>query len=176
MRAPRRSARVMVARSTQATRGELAGPAPSPRQVRRVIVQVDQPARGLLRLTTPSAPGWAATARNPYELARALELAFVESQVAAYSKFRQCEYDMSEPEQEVTPRRRPRRRSASRCDVHDPREWTLTADGRWKAPGGNKYRESTDTVQRVMQARMRMGLSAHPDVPEQRGLLGKETG
>jgi hypothetical protein len=153
--------------------GALHGPASSPRQVRQVILRVEEPQPGMLRLTTLTASGWSVAVRTPHELARAIALAFTEAQVAAYSRWRGHEYDAEEMIRRPS---KPRRRSTERCDVYDPREWRLTSDGRWRAPGGNVYREETATVQSVMQRRMRLGLTARPDPVDKRGLLGGEVG
>ncbi|MGH9058447.1 MAG: hypothetical protein ACRDZY_02870, partial [Acidimicrobiales bacterium] len=81
-----------IPRSTQAGRGELAGPASTPRQVRAITVLVEQVAPGVLKIS--QAFGWTGgLARTPGQLASLVATAFVEAQVAAYSGWRGHQYD-----------------------------------------------------------------------------------
>lgn len=143
--------------------GELQGPAPTSRQVRKIPVLVEQLDGGMWRFTMPRAPGWAAVARNPVEATHALRRAFTEAQVAAYSDWRQTLYDSPEAAGPEFRRSRPKARSARRCDTYHPTEWRLDVDGRWVSPRGLRYPESRQVVQRVMAARRQMGLTARPD-------------
>lgn len=153
-------------RSTHAGRGELAGPAPSPRQVRSTTLQVTEVEPGVLRLSQPTTPGWAGLARTPAQLAALVASAFTEAQIAAHSAWRGAPYETADGTrtQDTTHRRQPRpTRCGHRRDVHDPRAWALAADGRWIAPGsGQLWHADSQTVQRVMARRVRMGLPAEP--------------
>lgn len=108
----------------------------------------------------PRAPGWAAAASSPGEVAASLRRAFTEAQVAAYSDWRGHVPDVSLPSYRRT---RPAARSRRRCDVYDCREWRLVDDGRWISPKGHVYPETRQVVGRVMAARKAIGLPARPD-------------
>jgi hypothetical protein len=142
--------------------GELHGPAEHvSRQVRRIRLDVEQIDGGRWRLTMGSAPGWSAVASNAGQLVAAVRSGFVEGQVAAYSSWRGHVYD--EPSAPEHRRHRPSARSSRRCDVYEATAWRLGHDGRWISPGGNRFPESRQVVQRVMAQRQAMGLSARPD-------------
>jgi hypothetical protein len=128
--------------------------------VRTITVTVAQLDDGRWRITQPRVPGWVAAVRTPGELAAAVRHGFTEAQVAAHSQWRGHVYDASVP---TYRRSRPIARSRRRCDVYDPTEWKLTDDGRWISPKGHKYPEERQAVQRVMAARVSMGLPARPD-------------
>lgn len=153
-------------RSTQAGRGQLAGPARSARQVRTVTIQVAEVEPGVLRLSQPVTPGWIGDARNPTELARLVASAFVEAQIAAHATWRGEPYEATDG---TLYRRPPRGRSRAphRSDTYDPREWRVNADGRWIAPGTGRSRLwSPDSlvVRQVQRRRVAMGLPAVPDM------------
>ena len=160
-----------IPRSTQARRhgptkarrpvGELHGAAPVAHQVNTITVKIEQLPEGRWRFTQPRAPGWVAVAHNPVQVAAALRNAFTEAQVAAHSTWRGHVYDT--PDAFEHRRHKPKSRGSRRCDVYDPREWQLRDDGLWQSPGGFKYPEHTQAVQKVMAARRAMGLSARPD-------------
>lgn len=150
-----------IPRSTTAGRGELAGPAPTRRQVRTITVIVDAVSPGVLRLSSPATPGWAGEARTPAELARLVASVFLESQVSAYAKWRGVPYEHVDG----TQYRRPRpARPGHRVDVHDPRAWRLAPDGRWVDPGsGRLWRADSQVVQRVQTRLIALGLDPVPD-------------
>lgn len=158
-------------RSTRTGRGELAGPARVPRQVRQVTVTVAQIGPGVLELST--AFGWRAQARNRHELAHLVaSVLFTEAQVAAYSRFRGREYDLK-----VQPPDPPRDRRGRRPDTHDPRDWRLADDGRWIDPGkGRHWSPDSQMVQYVKRQLEALGLAPTPDRAEPpqsgTGLLG----
>lgn len=167
-----------IPRSTRTGRGELAGAAPSPRQSRRVTVHIEQVAPGVMQLSTPF--GWRSPlARNPVELARLVASAFVETQVHAYSTWRQREYDLATEKPDKPKPRRPARHG-HRVDVHDPRDWKVAEDGRWIDPGsGRRWKPESQMVQQIMKRRDALGLSPIPDQvsPGQGpGLLNGQTG
>lgn len=150
-----------IPRSTTAGRGELAGPAPTRRQVRSITVMIDAVGPGVLRLSTPATPGWVGEARTPAELARLVASAFLETQVSAYAKWRGVPYEHADG----TQYRRPRpSRPGHRMDVHDPRAWRLAPDGRWIDPGsGRLWRVDSQVVQRVQTRLIALGLNPVPD-------------
>ena len=140
-------------RSTQTGRGQLAGPAPSARQVRRITVHIEQIEAGVLEVS--STFGWrGGQARTPAQLATLVAAAFVEAQIHAYSTW-QGNRKQAGPG-EPYPRPRPRRHSR-RYDVHDPRSWSVDDDGMWVSPGsGRRFRPDTQVVQRVQAQLARM--------------------
>lgn len=148
-------------RSTHAGRGELAGPAPTRRQVRSVTVIVDAVAPGVLRLSSPATPGWAGEARTPAQLAALVASVFVESQVSAYAMWRGVPYE----HEDGTQYRRPRpSRPGHRQDVHAPEGWRVLPDGRWLDPGsGRKWRPDSQVVQNVLKRLIALGLDPTPD-------------
>jgi hypothetical protein len=133
-----------------------------PRQVRAITVTVTQLDDGRWRLTQPRVPGWAAAASTPGELAAAMRRGFTEAQVAAHSQWRGHVYDAAVP---TYRRSRPLARSRRRCDVYDPTEWRLDPDDstKWISPKGHRYPEDRQAVQRVIAARVALGLPARPD-------------
>lgn len=140
-------------RSTQTGRGELAGPAPVPRQVRRMGLIVEQVETGVWQLSTTFGHQLG-QARNPAQLAHLVAAGFRESQLAAYARFRSGSPD--EPSREgVSQYERPRpTRRGRRPDVHDPRAWQVDSEGRWVSPGsGRRFSAESQVVQRV-QARL----------------------
>jgi hypothetical protein len=147
--------------------GVLVGPAPTARQVRAVTVQVTQMERGVWRVTQAMTPGWAGLARTPAELARVVEQAFAEAQIAAHARWRNTPYETVD----TPPHRRSPRpaRAGHRRDVHDPRGWRITPEGKWVAPGsGRLWRPDSQAVARVRHRRMQLGLNPEPE------LLGTE--
>lgn len=156
-----------IPRSTHAGRGELAGPAPTRRQVRSITVQVDEVRPGVLRLSTPMTPGWVGEATNAMELARLVASAFAENQVAAYAKWRGVPYEHADG----TQYRRPRpARPGHRMDVHDPRAWRIAADGRWVDPGsGRMWRPDSQVVQNVQRRLIALGLDPITDTVDSLG-------
>lgn len=149
-------------RSTRIGRGQLAGPAPTPRQVREMTVRIREVEPGVLQLFTPF--GYrSGLARNPMQLAAIVASAFIENQVHAYSTWRQREYDLATEKPDRPRPRRPARRG-HRVDVHDPRDWKVDDEGRWIDPGlGKRWRPDTQMVRQVMARRADLGLSPIPD-------------
>lgn len=156
--------------------GELHGPADTSRQVRQVVLKVEQLEDGTWRFTSPRMPGWGAAARHAGEVTAVIRRSFTEAQAAAYSQWRGTAYDVSTVVPTEAPmyrRSRPRARSKRRCDVYDPAAWLLTDQSRqvqgrgdvplWMSPSGHLYPESTQAVARVMAARESVGLSPRPD-------------
>lgn len=151
-------------RSTNAGRGELAGPARTARQVRVMDVRVEELAPGTLRLSLPTvAPGWSGVATSLPQLRGLLASAFTEAQVSAHAVWRGHPYLGVDSD---AYRRPLRRRRGHRADVHDPRDWRVAPDGRWVAPGAGRSRlwdPDSQVVQRVKQRRIRLGLPAVPE-------------
>jgi hypothetical protein len=143
----------------------IGGPAKTRHQVRTLNLRVDDIPGVGLRISMATARGWAGVARTPQELARVVQQAFTEAQVAAYAKWRGVGYDLSQVTDAVPgdplapPRpRRPARRNRReegwgagqrRPDVHLPTEWEEQADGRWRSPAGRMYRPDSAMVVRV---------------------------
>jgi hypothetical protein len=172
-----------IPRSIRAGRGELAGPAATARQVRRVPgVTIEEVSPGVLQFS--AAFGWkSGHVRNAVELARVVSSLFTEAQVAAYSRWRGRQYDLA-PEPEDAPqcltasvRRRRPERPGSRPDVYDPRDWRIDDDGKWIDPGtGRRWRPESAQVQRVQDKREELGLARIPDqATPPRGLLRGES-
>lgn len=165
-------------RSTRAGRGELRGPAPSARQVRRITVHIEQVGPGVLRVSQPDWVG--GVARTAPDLARLVACAFVESQIKAHSDWRGHVYDGVDPDSPPAYRRPKPRVPGERVDVHHPGEWRLDADGRrWVSPGsGRRWSPDSQNVQRVIAKRLKMGLPPTPDPVSDggRGLLGGKAG
>lgn len=130
-----------------------------------ILVQLERTKEGGYRLSTPYARGWAATARNPVELAKQISTAFLEVQVASYARQRGQVYDLDgltgcvpgDPLADRPPTRErkpgPRRRRS-----HSPADWQMTDNGRWRSPGGRVYSDQTRVVQRVLARRQELGL------------------
>lgn len=147
--------------------GELQGPAAARRQIQAITMRVEQLDGGRWRFTQPRVPGWVAVGHRAPDVVGAIRRGFTEAQVAAYSDWRghRTDYD----DLGAYRRSKPLKRSKRRCDVYDPAAWRLCDDGRWISPKGLKFAEDRQAVQRVMEARRRMGLTPRPDPvnPEQ---------
>lgn len=153
------------------TVGELQGPPPDvSRQVRHVLLKVEQLDDGRWRFSMPRQPGWVTAASHPGEVTAAIRRSFTEAQVGAYSKWRGTAYDAGLPEYRRT---RPTAASKRRCDVYAADMWVLTGETKtlpdgsespvWVSPRGLRFSEATQCVQRVMRNREAAGLSARPD-------------
>jgi hypothetical protein len=150
----------------------ITGAANTAHQVRSITVRVEQLENGRLRISTPTARGWAAVAATQPELARAIQGAFTEAQVAAYARWRGTRYDLDALTAHVpgdalagkkgqrkqgtgkTNKRAPRAGEGwgygqQRPDVHLPNEWAEQPDGRWRSPSGRMYRSDAAQVVRV---------------------------
>lgn len=165
-----------ISSQSGADTGAIRGPAAQPHQVRTLDLRVEALPGGGLRVSTPSARGWAAVARNRVELEAAVSAAFTEAQCAAYARWRGERYDLDQLTDPVPgdplapPRRAPRRRTQAagegwgrnqrRPDTHRPEDWTSTHDGGWMSPGGNKYAPHTQMAQRITARRRAAGLDA----------------
>ena len=134
--------------------GDLAGAAPTPRQVREVVLRIEQVSPGVLKVSAPF--GWVGgLARTPPELARLVSQSFREAQVAAYARWRQSAYTQGGGER--------KKRRVSRRDVFDPAEWRVDDDGMWIDPGlGRRWHPDTQVVRRVMDKREGLGLPRTP--------------
>lgn len=157
----------------------ISGAANTGHQVRSITIRVDQLEGGKLRISTPTARGWAAVAGNQPELARAIQGAFTEAQVAAYARWRGAQYDLDtltahvpgdalagkKPQRQKGGNKRAPRTGEGwsygqqRPDVHLPNEWTEQPDGRWRSPSGRMYRADAAQVVRV---RRRLAQEAPP--------------
>ncbi|MFN2496940.1 MAG: hypothetical protein ABR608_13695, partial [Pseudonocardiaceae bacterium] len=121
--------------------------------------------------SAPDAAGWAAAARTPAELARAVTAAFTEADIAAYATRQGRVYDGVGAAVGVDARggqprpSRPNRKPGARrrSDTYDPKDWRVDDLGRLVSPSGSRrYPASSWVAQRVMARRQAMGLSALP--------------
>lgn len=163
-----------IERQTQSVPGAIRGPGTGPHQVRTVNVQIEALPTGQLRITTPSARGWAAVVRSQNELSRAITSAFTEAQCAAYAKWRGEGYDLDRltdhvPDDPMAPPRPTTRRRTNtsqngwgrnqlRPDAYPPDEWHKRADGCWVSPAGMVWKPGTTMVRRVIERRRQAGL------------------
>jgi hypothetical protein len=149
---------------THRPNGSLQGPAPTRNQVRSVPLRIDALPGGRLRVSTPLARGWAATARTPEQLAAAITAAFTEAQVATYARWCNGTYDLDElTEVQVgdplaAPTRTQSYQHRKRSDQHNPADWTPLSSGHWRSPSGRSYRPDATIVARVKAARRRQGI------------------
>jgi hypothetical protein len=139
-------------------------------RARTISVQVEHRLDGTMRISTPHARGWAAIARTPFELARGLQQAFIETSVAAYARGRGEAYDLDAMTSHVPgdalaslPPQRVRSKSPQRRKAHSPADWQkVTMEDRsgamWRSPGGRMYGSQTAAVQSVIRKRVAMGL------------------
>jgi hypothetical protein len=140
------------------TTSALPGPAPTRHQPRRIHLIVDALPDGQLRISTPHARGWAATARNHHQLAHAVGRAFNETAVAAYAGWSKQLYDLDKltaKDDPTEPARRPTRGQrpvttrlvsygrgrAVRPDQAHPAQWEKLDDGTYRSPAGRIYRD-----------------------------------
>lgn len=134
---------------------------------------------GALRFTTPTTPGWAAVATCPAQVARCIEAAFVEVQLAAYAAWRGVVYDLAEHEEELPPEalhvgeRHPaepeprppsvdevaRQRAIKHPRTHDPADWRRLPDGFLRSPAGRRYSPASRQGQAVLAAMRARGLT-----------------
>lgn len=140
---------------------------------------IERTTAGGVRVTCPVAPGWAAVARSPYDLARALEAGWREADVATYAARRGERYDLALHDRaaaelaslgEQLPYGTDEATStiaalASR-DVqtlavgkaHSPLAWEELPDGQMRSPTGRVYGSGTQMVARVRERRAEMGV------------------
>jgi hypothetical protein len=169
--APPTPARARVA--PPARSGDLHGAAPTSRQVRAIVLRVEQLPDGRWRLTMPRVPAWCAAASNPGQVAAEIRRAFIEAQIAAYSDWKGTVLDIDVPTVNYDRRngRRPKRSKPNplRKDTHPVTAWKTCPDGRWRSPKGLLYDESCQVVQRVIERRRRLGMSPRPDISDHDG-------
>lgn len=116
-------------------------------------------------MTSPDLPGWSAIGRGPHELARHVDEAWTELQIAAYSTTRGQAYDLAHHEiraENLAPRVQPLTRSTDGARVwrysHDPADWRPLPGGDWESPTGRRYRGDSEAVSKVMARREQLGL------------------
>ncbi len=137
--------------------GELALVPDVPRQVRKIVLEVEQLDEGRLRFTQPGVPGWVVVGRTPVELVRAIRAGFTERQVAAHSSWKGHVYDQAAGPQ--VKRSRLRSRGKKRKDVYAADQWRVDERGYWISPGrGFRYPENTQVVARVKDELKRLGI------------------
>jgi hypothetical protein len=141
-------------------------PARKPTQrVRTIAVQAEIMDDGRLRISSPHARGWAATAATPMELAHVMRQAFTEVTCASYALAKGEPYDLDRMTTHVpgdalaaNPQRRVRNGRPVRRKSHDPMLWTKYEDGSWRSPAGRTYGAETRAVQNVIKRRQEKGL------------------
>lgn len=140
-------------------------PAARPHQPRAINIQVETLPGGRLRVSTPQARGWAAAASTPQELARAVQAAFAEVQVASYARAKNAGYDLDLLTEQVrgdplAGERRAPSRSRARRRSYPVENWTKMEDqsGVWVSPSGRRYRPGTQVVRLVVAKREALGL------------------
>lgn len=140
--------------------GGVTGAASTRNQVRVVYLRLESLDSGQILISTAQARGWAVTARNRDDLAKAVQLAFAEAQSASYAAWKGEAYDldvltMVDNTHPLTAATQTRDFSAARVrkDVHNPQDWTPMPDGRWRSPRGRLYRADSDAVRRVLAKR-----------------------
>jgi hypothetical protein len=122
-----------------------------------------------LQFSTPLTPGWSMVARNPAEVALAIERAWVESTIAAYARLRGVLFDLAETEEEIPPeafavtRRHPgepdpddraeHRRRTKHPRTHDPEDWVECEDGAMLSPSGQRWGPETRVASAVRARR-----------------------
>lgn len=138
-------------------------------RVQTIQLQVEALAGNRLRVSSPMARGWAATATTASELARAVHAAFLEVSVAGYSRAHGEPYDLDaltghQPGDSLAnakPRQvRKRRQPRTDYKPYNPMDWTPQPDGTWLSPGGRSYRADSTAVQNVIRKRSDYGLAA----------------
>lgn len=133
------------------------GAASTAHQVRTVTVVFTQEDDGRLAIKANGAPGWAAVVRTHEQLAHAVHRAFIECQVAAYSRWKGEEYDQNPYTDPLPPP--PAQRKKPRRDVYSPEEWVKTEDGRWLSPSGRLYSPRSHMAKVIEANRIKAGLA-----------------
>lgn len=139
----------------------------TPHQPNTISLTVEQLPDGRFRLSTSQARGWAYAARSPLDLARGLQAAFTEVQVASYGRARGEAYDLDvltehRPGDPLagSPQQRVRRLGGNA--PYSPAQWekTTTPEGavRWRSPAGRLYRPDTKAVLLMVEKRKAMDL------------------
>lgn len=140
---------------------------------------VERTTSGGVRVTCPDAPGWAATARTPMELAHAITAGWREADVASYAQQRGQMYDLrahdlaatelsvegvqlpaddAEREEMVLALSSSARGPGATSKRADPLSWQPQPNGTWMSPSGRTYGATTQVVQRVVALRQEMGV------------------
>lgn len=140
-------------------------PQPGGRRVTTIGLTVEALESGRVRISSPHARGFAATAGTPMELAQAVARAFTEVACASYALAKGSPYDLDQMTTHVpgdplaaNPQRRVRGRRTVRAKAYDAAAWTKYEDGSWRSPSGRQYREDTTAVQNVIRKRRERGL------------------
>lgn len=135
----------------------------APTSLARLPVIVERLPGGGLRLSSPDLPGWSRVGRGAHELARNLDEAWLELQVAAYAAGHGETYDLAH--HDARPETQPAVRPLTRPDgariwrySHDPAEWRPLPSGDWESPSGRTYRGDSAAVAKVIARRTQLGL------------------
>lgn len=141
--------------SRQPANGRIPPPRPGQR-VRAIPLQAEIMPGGGIRISSPMARGWAGHARTAVELVQAMQQAFTEVEVAAYSRAHGQYYDQDRLTMHVAgdslagERKERHRGAAQRRAAHPPEAWSMLDDGSWRSPGGRRYPANSPQVQRVI--------------------------
>jgi hypothetical protein len=110
---------------------------------------------GGLRFTMPQFPDWAATACSPHEIARALDLAWTEVDIAAYARSRGTVRDVQAYDDRLDHTRRPTRLLRSVQDpAPEPRPQLLATVERREAEEAAQRRIITYGAEELQRARL----------------------
>lgn len=126
----------------------------------RLPVILERLDSGGFRLSSPDLPGWSATGHGPHQLARCMDEAWVELQIAAYSRRHGQEYDLAHLA--ATPKTARPEAARRWPSPYDPRDWVPLPGGDWLSPSGRRYRADTTTVAKVKARRAQLGLPVIP--------------
>lgn len=139
--------------------------------ISRLPVVIEKLDGGRLRMTSPDLPGWSAVGRGAHELARNVDEAWMELQIAAYAGARGEAYDLAHHEvraEQPKPGRYgpgdplPDWRDAR--NGYDPSLWRPLPGGDFESPSGRRYGAGSWQVQRIVAKRLAAGLPVvHPD-------------
>lgn len=134
-------------------------------RVRDITLRVQTLDGGGYRVSSPQARGWAAVAKTPVDLARAIHQAYLEVSCASYARFKGRPYDLDlltthvdgDPLAEGPQARQRARRSTTKA-AHHPASWARLTDTTWRSPSGRVYRQDTRAVTAVIRRRRELGL------------------
>lgn len=141
-----------------------------PHEPEQLTILISRRPGGGFLLRTPLCPGWCVPARDPAELALAMERAWCEAALAAYARLRGALYDLAETEECVPPEAFPavatahpgdsdeveearRRRRQRHPATHEPERWVELPDGGMLSPTGRRYGPETRVASAVRARR-----------------------
>lgn len=131
-------------------------------------------AAGMIRVTTPAAPGWAEVAQGFGDLGRVARNAFREAQVAEYAAGQATAYDRDDTDAfddvdrsgrkatRTGPLIAPDERVGTAGPRHRLERWRLLDDGQLLSPAGRKYPPDTATGLSVLRRLADTGVNLPP--------------